>query len=175
VTTTCSCGGGAEATRDARGAARRPHEAATANYQAVPRRAAPRLDDRVLRRAAARRARPRCTRRCTRAASRRTTRAALPALTLPSPGPALVAQQVAEVLTEEAREAVSVSDLVAQLQALQAQVAAANERVQDMVRALRRRIPPSRARLHAPTSVGLSVAAPHAPPRPVPRRSRSRA
>lgn len=44
------------------------------------------------------------------------------------------ASQVMDVLSEEAREAVSVSDLVAQLQALQAQVTQAHERVHDMVR-----------------------------------------
>ena len=37
-------------------------------------------------------------------------------------------------MSEEAREAVSVSDLVAQLQSLQAQVTQAHERVHDMVR-----------------------------------------
>lgn len=61
---------------------------------------------------------------------------------------------MAEALSDRARESVSVSDLVAQLQALQAQVAEANDRVQDMVRgrAARMRPRPRRPRLtRAPT------------------------
>jgi chlorophyllide a oxygenase len=94
------------------------------------------------------------------AAPRRAPRGARRRTGLTHAGPC-ASRQAAEALSSQARESTIVSDLVAQLQALQAQVAEAHERVADMVRRRAARQPGSPA-------PGAHPGAPHAraPPPP---------